>query len=105
MIGYQVTFYTAQDRRHAGLPVADFLLRVAEQLHLGGATVVPGRDGIGHDGRLHSAHFFELADQPVAVLFAVTPEQNERLFAHLQSEGLELFYVRSAVEFGVVGKD
>ncbi len=105
MTGYQVTFFISQDRRHAGMPVADWLLRLAEELHLRGATVMPARQGIGHDGHLHSGHFFELADQPVSVVFALAPEENARLFARLAAEGLDLFYVRSAVEFGVVGKD
>jgi len=105
MTGYQVTFFTSQDRRHAGMPVADWLMRLAEELQLSGATVLPAREGMGHGGHLHSAHFFELADQPVSVLFALAPEESERLFARLATEGLDLFYVRSAVEFGVVGKD
>ncbi|SPE24076.1 conserved hypothetical protein [Burkholderiales bacterium] len=103
MIGYQVTFYTQQDRRHHGKPLGDWLVRLAEEMGLRGATVIPASEGIGHHHRVHSAHFFELADQPISVVLAVTQEEAERLFARLQAERLELFYVKTVVEFGVTG--
>jgi hypothetical protein len=31
--------------------------------------------GIGRDGRLHSAHFIGLSDQPVEVTMALDPQQ------------------------------
>jgi hypothetical protein len=52
---------------------------------------------------VHSAHFFELADQPVEVVMAVTEDESARLFARLQAEGVHLFYVKAPVEFGEIG--
>jgi hypothetical protein len=67
-------------------------------LHAGGESFARG-------GRVHSAHFFELADQPVEVLIAVTTEEAARLFDRLKAEGVHLFYVKTPVEFGVLGRE
>jgi PII-like signaling protein len=105
MTGYQITFFTQQDKRHNGKPLADWLVNLARELGLRGATIIPGSEGFGHDGHVHSAHFFELADQPLEVLMAVTTEEAERLFTRLKVEGVKLFYVKTAVQFGTLGAD
>ncbi|HYB49633.1 MAG TPA: DUF190 domain-containing protein [Burkholderiaceae bacterium] len=103
MNGYQITFFTQQDRRHHGKPLADWLVHLAKDMDLRGATLIAASEGFGHHGRIHSAHFFELADQPIEVVMAVTAEEATRLFARLRSEGVELFYVKTPVEFGTLG--
>jgi len=105
MKGYQITFFTQQDRRQHGKPMADWLLHLANELGLRGATVTVGSEGVGQHHRIHSARFFELADQPVSVVMAVSNEEAERLFARLRSEGAQLFYVKTPVEFGMIGDD
>ncbi|MNO72921.1 hypothetical protein D3C76_638770 [compost metagenome] len=104
MQGYLVTFFTHQNRRHGGKPITDWLVELAKSMKLKGATLVVGAEGFGHGGRLHSYHFFELADQPVEVCLAVTEEECERLFERLDSEDLALFYVKTPVELGTVGR-
>jgi PII-like signaling protein len=103
MKGYQVTFFTQQDRRHRGKPLAKWLVQLASELGLRGATLIPASEGIGHDHRLHSAHFFELAEQPLLIIMAVTSEEADRLFGRLQAEEVRIFYVKTVVEFGVLG--
>lgn len=103
MNGYQITFFTRQDRRHHGKPLADWLVHLADELGLRGATLIPASEGIGHDHRLHAARFFELTDQPLCVLMAVTAGECARLFERLEAEGVEVFYVKTAVEFGATG--
>ena len=44
------------------------------------------------------------ADQPVEVTMAVSPAQCTALFERLEAEQANLFYVKTPVEFGVVGK-
>jgi len=105
MNGYQITFFTQQDRRHRGKPMADWLVVLAGELGLRGATVIPASEGIGHHHRVHSAHFFELADQPLSVVMAVTSDEAARLFEGLRAEDVHLFYVKTPVEFGVTGDD
>jgi hypothetical protein len=38
------------------------------------------------------------------VVMALTSDETERLFARLKSEGVHLFYVKAAVEFGSMGE-
>ena len=104
MKGYQVTFFTQQDRRHGRKPMAEWLIQTARELGLRGATSLAAAEGFGHHGRIHSAHFFDLADQPQEVVLAVTQEELDRLFEHLRKEKVHLFFVKSEVEFGVIGE-
>ena len=103
MNGYQITFFTQQDRRHGGKPLGEWLMALARELRLKGATLQAAAEGYGRSGRVHSAHFVELADQPVEFVTIVTADEAGQLFARLQTEGLQLFYVKAPVEFGVSG--
>ena len=104
MNGYQITFFTQQDKRHQGKPLGEWLVQLARELKLPGATLIAGSEGFGHHGRIHSAHFFELADQPQEIQMAASAEDAERLFARLKAEGVHLFYVKTPVEFGTLGE-
>lgn len=104
MNGYQITFFTQQDHRHKGKPVGDWLVHLAQELGLRGATLMAAGEGFGQRGRIHSAHFFELADQPQEVVMALSEEETSRLFERLTAEGVHLFYIKTAVEFGTLGK-
>ena len=103
MNGYQVSFLTVQNHRHAGKPVAEWLVQLAIEMGLRGATVLTATEGFGKHRRVHSAHFFELADQPLEVVMAVTEEECARLFARLEAEKVHLFYTKAPVEFGEIG--
>lgn len=105
MNGYQITFFTYQDRRHKGKPMGEWLLGLVNELGLRGASLQLGGESFNRGHRIHSAHFFELSDQPIQVLVAVTSEQSIRLFDRLRAEKVHLFYVKTAVEFGVLGVD
>jgi PII-like signaling protein len=104
MKGYQITFFTQQDRHHHNKPLAEWLMLAARDLGVQGATIVAGSEGFGQHRRIHSAHFFELADQPQEIVIAATEEETERLFEFLRKEGVHLFYVKMPVEFGVLGE-
>ena len=103
MNGYQITFFTQQDKRHHGKRLADWLVHLAKEMNLPGATLIAGSEGFGHHRRIHSAHFFELADQPLEVQMALSADDTERLFTRLREEGVHLFYVKSPIEFGTLG--
>ena len=104
MNGFQLSFFTEQNRRHGHQTVSDWLLDLAKSLGIQGATIFAAAEGVGHDGRFHSAHFFELADQPVEIIMVVNEEQSAQIFERLKQDGLTLFYVKTAVEFGVLGQ-
>jgi PII-like signaling protein len=104
MQGYQLTFFTTHDRRHAGLPLGEWLLQEARKLGVAGATLLAASEGFGHDRKLHSAHFIELADQPVEVTMALGEADAERFFQRLRDERVRVFYVKAPIEFGVTGE-
>lgn len=104
MKGYQITFFTQEGRRHGHTPMAEWLLHVARECGASGCTLVSGREGFGHAGALHSAHFFELADQPQAVMVSADEATCARLFARIDNEDVALSYVKVPVEFGRIGK-
>lgn len=104
MKGFQVTFFTQQDKRHQGHPLAEWLMLSARKLGMRGATIVAASEGFGHHGRIHSAHFFELADQPQEVIVAGSTEEVRRLMDFLRQEDVHVFYVQSEVDFGVIGE-
>lgn len=104
MQGYQLTFFTQQDRRHGFTPLGDWLLQEARRLGIKGATLIAAAEGFGHDRRMHSAHFFDLADQPQEVTMAVTADEAQRLFQRLREEKIKIFYVKSPIEFGMTGE-
>jgi PII-like signaling protein len=105
MNGYQITFFTRQDRRFKGKQISDWLLELVRELGLRGASLHAGGESFARGRRVHSAHFFELSDQPVEVLIAVTADEATRLFDRLKKEGVHLFYVKTPVEFGVLGRE
>ena len=66
--------------------------------------MVSGREGYGHQGRIHSAHFFELAGQPQEIQIAASEAQTVKLFDRQRAEDVKVFYVKTLVEFGVLGE-
>lgn len=101
MQGFQLTFFTCQTELHHGKPLAHWLVEMAREIGIDGATLVPATEGFGHHRRIHSAHFVELADQPLEVIMAVTAVDADRLFERLRRERVKLFYTRMPVEFGM----
>lgn len=104
MNGYQLTFFTVQQRVQGGKPLADWLVDTARGLGVRGATVVAGVQGLSHDGGVHALTLFDQADQPVQVTMVVTPEEADRFFAALGALEKPAFYLKAPVEFGFVGK-
>jgi PII-like signaling protein len=104
MNGFQISFFTVQGHRHKGKPVGDWLVHLAQELGLTGATLIPGGEGFGHHRRMHSVRFIELTDQPQEVVMVVTTEETDRLFERLKSERVHLFYAKTPAEFGVLGE-
>jgi hypothetical protein len=53
---------------------------------------------------MHSTHFFELAQQPVAVTVSATEEVAERLLAAIALEPVTVFYIQVPMVYGRIGK-
>lgn len=103
MNGYQLTFYTEQNRHHGPRTVSEWLLHEAKQLGIHGATVINCAQGTGHAGAHHAAHMLKLADQPVQIIFAATEGEAQRMLDAVKAAGVHVFYTRSPIEFGVLG--
>ena len=101
MQGHQLTFFTQQDRKHGHLPLGEWLVQEARDLGMGGATLITASEGFGHSGRLHSANFFELADQPIEVTMALSESDTARFFQRLREEKINVFYIKTPIEFGM----
>jgi uncharacterized protein len=98
--GYQLTFFTQQDRRHHGKSLGQWLVEEARAMGIGGATLIAASEGFGHHGRLHAMHVFNLSEQPLEVVMAVTEDEANRLFETLRVEKIKVFYSKTPVEFG-----
>lgn len=98
--GYELTFFTLQDRHHDGKPLARWLLEEARAMEVGGATLVAASEGFGRDKRIHAMHLFNLSEQPHEVIMVVTEDEANRFFERLREEGIKVFYCRTPVEFG-----
>jgi len=106
MNGFQLTFYIGQSRRIHHQPVGEWLLSIVKSMNIGGATMNTAISGVGHDNRLHSAHFFNLAEQPVEITVVTTEKGCTKLFERLEmEEDLHLFYTKVPVEFGFIGNE
>jgi len=103
MQGFQLTFMTESNRRIAGKPAFEWLLHAAKELGCRGATTFSGVESVGADGHRHSAHFFELADQPVQVVMAVTEAQAAALMQKISETRTRLFYIKTPIEYGSIG--
>jgi PII-like signaling protein len=104
MKGYQISFLAEQDRRIEHKQTMEWLLQLAKELGISGCTVFSGVESFGADGHRHSARFFELADQPMEMVMAVTEEQADRLFERIGQMDTKLFYIKTPIEYGQLGK-
>jgi PII-like signaling protein len=104
MNGFLVIFFTQQNRRYQGKMLGDWIVDLAKEMGLRGATLSTGIEGFGHTGRMHSSHFFELADQPTEIRMAITEDESERLFRRLEVEDISVFFLKTPIEMGFAGR-
>lgn len=103
--GYEVIFMAPQSRFHGQKRVTDWIVDKAKELGIKRVTKRLDAEGSGAGGHLHSWHFFELADQPVEVMFVLEVELADRLIDAVKAEGVHVFCVRKPVDFGELGRD
>jgi PII-like signaling protein len=105
MKGYQISLITGQDRRIDGKPATEWLIQLAKEIGIAGVTTFAGVESFGGDGRRHSAHFFELVDQPVEIMMAMTEPQAEALLEKINAAQTRLFYIKTPIEYGEIGTE
>ncbi|HQS58250.1 MAG: hypothetical protein B7Y56_04795 [Gallionellales bacterium 35-53-114] len=96
-------FYVAEKQRHNGTLVYEWLLDEARKLGAPGGSAFRAISGFGRHGRMHDDTFFELAGElPVQVEFVLDEALADKLMDGLRVLKLNLFFVRYAVEAGVI---
>ncbi|MGH8505098.1 MAG: DUF190 domain-containing protein [Stenotrophobium sp.] len=104
MEGVMLCFLVHENRKCHGLLAYEWLLETAKKLGIPGGTVYRSMAGFGRHGVLHEQHFFELAgDLALQVVFILNDDEARRLLDIVAREENSFFYVRSPVEYGVVG--
>lgn len=101
--GSQLTVYASRSQKVRHHAIVDWILDEVKGAGIKGATVVSCSEGIGSDGHYHAAHFFELADEPVAIAVVAGDEQIDALLSTLNAARTKLFYTRFPVEYGTLG--
>lgn len=104
MLGYQLTFFTQQNRNHKGRPLARWLLEEAIKIGIDGATLTPAFEGYGRERKLCSARLFDLTEQPLQVTMALSETDGDRIFNRLKEEKINIFYIKTPIEFGMTQK-
>jgi PII-like signaling protein len=96
-------FFVAEKRRHKEMLLYEWLLEEAKNLGASGGTAHRAVAGFGRHGKMHEETFFELAGElPVQVEFVLEAELADQFLDNLRSLKLNLFFVRYAVEAGVI---
>ncbi|WP_269915427.1 DUF190 domain-containing protein [Acinetobacter sp. HY1485] len=103
MNGFLITFFTETNASYNNKPIQDWIIESLAKLQITGVTIIRGQEGIDHLGKVHSANFFELADQPIQLQVVLNKAQSESLINLINKQGLKVFYVKTAVEFGTTG--
>lgn len=101
--GYEIIFITPENRRHNNKRVCELITDMAKKRGISRMTKRIDREGLGAGGHLHSAHFFELADQPVEIMFVVDSATGDQLIEDVKQAGIHVFCIRKEVEYGVLG--
>ncbi len=98
-----LTFYVNEKQRHGGMPLHEWLLEQAKTLGFQGGSAFRSIAGFGRHGKLHEETFFELAGElAVKVEFVADDEHVAQLLDALRAHSLNIFYLRSIVQAGVV---
>jgi len=104
MKGYQLTFFTHENARYHHELMSDWLLALCKQLGAVGGTIMSGSMGFDKAGIFHSAGFFELADEPVAIIVSADEVTTGKILQIVDQEAVSLSYTKVPIEYGQVGK-
>lgn len=104
--GYSLRFYMHEKAKHRGMLLYDWLLDQANKHGVHGGSAFLSIAGFGRHGVLHEHQFLELqGDVPVMVEFLVNDEDAKKICDLVHQDGAQLFWAKSPVEFGIIGKE
>ena len=103
MNSVHLKFYVAEKQRHAGSLLYEWLLKESKKIGAPGGFSFRAIAGFGRHGHMHDETFFELAGElPAQVEFVLDSAMADKLLEVLSQHKLNLFYVRSDVQSGLV---
>lgn len=105
MKGFQLIFFTQLGRTHGLWSITEWLLREAKKTGITGATVNLAQGGYGRGGEYRASRFFQLSGRPIEITMAASPEKSDQLFAKIHEAGLNVFYLKVPVEYGITGEE
>jgi PII-like signaling protein len=103
MNGYRLSFFTTLGKRVHHKQLHQWLIDLARDTGIRGATVYKASEGYGHDRHFHSAKFFDTTDEPIEVVMVLSTAEADSILQRIDREKVELFYVKVPAEFGMLG--
>ncbi|MES1956307.1 DUF190 domain-containing protein [Salinisphaera hydrothermalis] len=103
MKGLEVIFMAPRSRRHRGKPVLDSVAAIAKSHGIRRHTRRVDAEGAGASGHTHSAHFFELADEPEELMFVLEGDKAEELMRAVEAEALHVFCICRTIDYWEFG--
>lgn len=102
--GMRLEIHFPEDARHQKAVLHEWLFGAARWIGIEGGAMYKAVAGYGRHGELRDEGFFDPdRTQPMMACFITTPLLADKFLGYLESEGLRLFYVRTEVEYGVIG--
>lgn len=99
----RLSFYVSEKHHYVGKPLYEWLLEEARALGVHGGSAFRAIAGFGRHGRMREDSFFELAGElAVQVEFILDDVLAEQLMQRARVLNMEIFYVRSVVQAGVL---
>lgn len=99
MKGFEVIFMAPRSSHYHGKPVLDAVVEIAKSHDIKRHTRRVDAEGTGASGHTHSAHFFELADEPEELMFVLDGEKADELMRAVKAEQLHVFCIRRTIEY------
>lgn len=99
MKGFELIFISPRSRRHNGKPVLDVIAGLARGRGIERMTRRIDAEGTGAHGQTHSAHFFELADEPEELMFVLDDDEADLLIHEVENNGIYVFCLRRTIEY------
>ncbi len=78
--GQLLRIFIGEDDKHEGIPLYEWIVNIARESGIAGATVLRGLEGFGAHSRLHTAKILRLSgDLPIVVEIIDAPEKIDAL--------------------------
>ena len=84
--------YVAEDAKHEGVPLFEWIIREAKHFDLAGATIIRGMEGYGAHREIHTSRILRLSEKlPIKIEIVDNPEKIDSFLPQIESaiaEGL-----------------